>query len=185
MYPCMLYQVYFHRVLHQISGLLPLLYYSCLHPAIPLVFYSATLLPLSYYTMSIPAWYHLLSLSCSACLCSRYGFQCIFMIQIYRYTCAYLCTPLGISITTCWGVLTLLDPHIQGSWSLWILPVADLRSVAVAWISSRPSEALSFQALRASLEFSFCKLVSAFYTVHTCTSLYILVFAPIGDVIFL
>jgi len=31
-----------------------LLYYSYLHPALPLVFYSTSLLPLSYYTMSIP-----------------------------------------------------------------------------------------------------------------------------------
>jgi len=34
----------------------------------------------------------------------------------------------------------------SGAWSVWILPVAGLRSAAVAWISSRPSEAISFQA---------------------------------------
>ena len=70
-------------------------------------------------------------------------------------------------------------------WSLWILPIADIRGAAVAWISSRPSRALSFQAPYMSLEFSFCKLVSAPCTVHTYTSLCILAFVPIGDVIFL
>ena len=34
-------------------------------------------------------------------------------IQLYQYTCAYLCTPLGIHHTTRWGVLTLLDLHVQ------------------------------------------------------------------------
>jgi len=54
MYPCMLCRVWFHRVLHQISSLWPLLYYTCLHPAFPLVFYSTSFLSLSYYTMSSP-----------------------------------------------------------------------------------------------------------------------------------
>ena len=77
-----------------------------------------------------------------------------------------------------------------GAWSMsepgtCRIPVADLRCAAVVWISSRPSEALSFQAPCAPLEFSFSKLVSAFYTVHSCTSLCILAFAPISDVIFL
>ena len=46
--------------LHWISGLWSLLYYNCLHPTLHLVFYSTSLLLLSYHTMSIPAWYHLL-----------------------------------------------------------------------------------------------------------------------------
>ena len=33
-----------------------------------------------------------------------------------------------------------------GAWSVWILPVADQSGAAKAWIPSRPSEALSFQA---------------------------------------
>ena len=37
----------------------------------------------------------------------------MFMIRIYRYTCAYLSTPSGIRITTRRGVLTPLDPHVQ------------------------------------------------------------------------
>ena len=41
-----------------------------------------------------------------------------------------------------------------GAWSVWILPVADQSGAAVAWISRRPSGALSFQAPCAALEFS-------------------------------
>ena len=92
------------------------------------------------------------------CLCSRHSFQCMFMIQNYRYTCVYLCSPLGIRITTRRGVL----PDSPGSscsgdspgsscsgigaWSLWILPVADQSGATEAWISSRPSRVPSFQA---------------------------------------
>ena len=41
-------------------------------------------------------------------------------------------------------------------------PVTAQSSAAVAWISSRPSRASSFQAPCEPLEFSLCKLVSAF-----------------------
>jgi len=99
--PCMLCRVHFHRVLHWISCLWPLLYYSCLNLALPLVFYSISFLPLSYYTMSISCLISLaIYLLASVCLCSRHSFQCMFMIQIYRYTCVYLCTPFDISIST-------------------------------------------------------------------------------------
>ena len=49
----------------------------------------------------------------------------------------------------------------HGAWSVWIPPVADQSGAAVAWIPSRPSGVLSFQAPCVPLEFSFCKLVSA------------------------
>ena len=42
----------------------------------------------------------------------------------------------------------------HGAWSVWIPPVADQSGVAVAWISSRPSGAPSFQAPCSTLEFS-------------------------------
>ena len=70
-----------------------------------------------------------------------------------------------------------------GAWSAWILPVADQSGAAVAWIFSVPFRALSFQAPCASLEFSFCKLMSAICIVHTGIPLCILIFAPIDDVI--
>ena len=79
-----------------------------------------------------------------------------------------------------WGLSSdSLDPHVQvlEHWSVWILPVADQSSAAVAWISSRPFRAPSFQAPCVPLEFSFCRLVSAFCTVHTCTSTWILLIA--------
>ena len=62
--------------------------------------------------------YSLLDITCyislaSACLCSQHGFQCMIMIRFYRYTCTYLCSPLGFRITTRRGVLTPLDPHVQ------------------------------------------------------------------------
>ena len=106
--------VCFHWALLRISGLWLSLYYSWLHPTLSLVFYSTSLLPLSYYTMSFPCLISLaIYLPASVCLCSRDGFQCMFMIQIYWYTYAYLCSPLGTRITTRRGVLTPLDPHIQ------------------------------------------------------------------------
>ena len=113
---CMLCRVCFHWILHWISGLWPLLYYGCLHPALPLMFYSINLLLSTYSTMCIPC---LMSFAIyppvSACMFSRHGFQCMFIIQIYRYTSVYLCMPLGISITTRRGVLTPLNPHVQVS----------------------------------------------------------------------
>ena len=117
----MFYHVYFHQVLYRISGLWPLLYYNCLLSALPLVFYSSLLL-LSYHTMSIPCLISItIYLHALSCLCSRHDFQCMFMTQIYRYTCAYLCSPLGIYITTRQGVLSDSPCPGFGVWSLWIL----------------------------------------------------------------
>jgi len=93
--------------------------------------------------------------------------------------------------------LAFASPLTGEFWLPWILmsrsrslelvdsPICWPEGAAVAWITGRPSRALSFQAPCASLEFSFCKLVSVICTVHTFKSLFILVFAPIGDVIFL
>ena len=75
---------------------------------------TTSLLFLSYYTMHVPYLISLtISLSAFVCMYSRHGFQCLFINLIYRYTCAFLCTPFGIHHTTRWGVLTPLDPHIQ------------------------------------------------------------------------
>ena len=72
-----------------------------------------------------------------------------------------------------------------GAWSVWILPVADQSSAAVAWIFSRPSRAPSFQAPCVPLEFSLSKLVSAFYTVYSSISLVFPQLRLSGDVILL
>ena len=42
-----------------------------------------------------------------------YDMVFMFMIRIYRYTCAYPYSPSGFRITTRRGVLTPLDPHVQ------------------------------------------------------------------------
>ena len=156
-----------------------------------LLYQSCSIPPLSCSRLIIscvfPTWYHLHISTCSYMLVLTTRFSMQFMIWIYRYTCVWSCTPFGISITTRWGVLTLLDPHVQVSefgacrFSRMVINDAQLKRES----TSRPSEALSFQAPCASLEFSFCKLVSAFCTVHTCISLCILAFVLIGDVIFL
>ena len=107
-----------------------------------LVFYSTSFLLLSYLTMSDPCLIPFaVYLLVPACLCSRHSFQGMFMIQIYRYTCAYLYSPLGIHITTHQGVLTPLDPHIQVSelgtcgFSGMLIRVAQLKSVSPADLS--------------------------------------------------
>ena len=101
-----------------------------------------------------PAWY---ISTCFVCLCSRHDFQCMFMFWIYQYTCAYLCTPPGIRITTCRGVLTPMDPHVQVS-ELEACEFSWLLIRVVQWkrVIGRPSIALSFQVPYSSLEFSFC-----------------------------
>jgi len=184
---CMIYQECFHRLLHRISSLWSLLYYTCSYPVLPLVFYFTSLLLLSYHTMSSSCLISLaIYLPASVCLSSRHG-SMMFMIRIYRYTCAYFRTSLGISITTCWGVLTPLDPHVQVlefgacGFSQLLIRVTQMKRGSPADYPepypSRPSYA--------SLEFSFYKLLSAICTVHACISPCILAFSPMGDVIFL
>ena len=87
---------------------------NCSYPALSFVFYSTSLLFLSYHTMSTSCLISLvIYLLAPASLCLRHGFQCMIMIRFYRYTCAHPCTLFGIRTTTCWGVLTPLDPHVQ------------------------------------------------------------------------
>ena len=163
------------------------LYYTCSHPTFPFVFYSTRLLLLSDHTMSLP---YLISfavyLLTSACLCSRRDFQCMFMIRIYQYTCAYPCLPFGIHHTTHSGVLTPLVlmsrswslEHVDSPscWSEWRSGSVDLQQpVQSPILSGPPVRLLSFPVMTLSL---LC-------TVHTCTSLCNLAIAHISDVIFM
>jgi len=106
--------VCFHRVLLWISSFIIIiiilyLFTSCLS----LVFYSTSLLLLSYYTVHVPCLISIsISLPVPVCLCSRHSFQRMFMIRIYRYKYACPCS-LGIRHTTRWGVLTPMDSHVQ------------------------------------------------------------------------
>jgi len=101
--------------------LLLLLYYIRLHPGLPLVFYSTSLLLLSYYIMHVTCLISFtISLPAPVCLCSWHDFQHGLFIWIYRYTCVYPCTPRGIHHTTRWGVSN--SPGFScpdfGAWSL-------------------------------------------------------------------
>ena len=113
--------------------------------SIPPVSWSCLIIP-----RVLPAWYHLSCLLSPACFCSRHGFQCMIMIRFYRYTYAYPCTPSGFLPHHSPGEFSSDSPASScpghGAWSVWILPVADQSGAAVAWIPSRPSRALSFQA---------------------------------------
>ena len=119
-----------------------------------LLYFSSLYLLISYYTMCISAGCHLLYLSCS----------CILVLTTRFSMCVY---DSDLSIHVCLSLYAISHSHHHllgssdspgsscpgpGAWGVWILPVADRRSAAVAWISSRPSEALSFLAPCASLD---------------------------------
>ena len=120
-----------------------------------LVFYLACLLLLSNHTMSLPYLIsYVVYLLAPVCLCLRHG--------------SHVYGP-DLSIHMCLSILAIWLSHHHspgssdssgsscpgfGAWSMWILPVADQSGAAVAWISSKPSEALSFQAPCSVIEFS-------------------------------
>jgi len=56
--------------------------------------------------------HHLMSHSYSVLVLTTW-FSMHILIRIYRYTCVWPCTSLGIHNTTRWGVMTPLDPHVQ------------------------------------------------------------------------
>ena len=95
-----------------------------------------------------------------------YLFPEYFLPDITRYMhyCAHPVSPLGFASTLAWGV-SFDSPGSSrpglGAWSDWIFLVPDQSGAAVAWISSRPSRATSFQTPCVPLEFLFSKLVSA------------------------
>jgi len=98
------------------------------------------------------------------CICAHDTiFNACSWTRIYRYTCACLCTPLGIHHTTRWGVLTPLDLHVEMNLDRDGLPGDQSCAVVASWINSWPSETLSFQALCSSLEFSFCNSWALLY----------------------
>ena len=135
-----------HQVLLWISGFMIIILYLFISCFL-LVFYPACLLLLSNHTMSLP---YLISIAvyllAPACLCLQHGFH------VYD-------PDLSIHVCLSMLVIWLSHHHSPGSsdssgsscpgfeaWSMRILPVADQSDAAVAWISSRPSRAPSFQA---------------------------------------
>ena len=144
-----------------------------------LVFYPACLLLLSDHTMSLS---YLISIAvcllAPACLCLRHGFH------VYD-------PDLSIHMCLSQHAIWLSHHHSPGSsdssesscpgfgaWSVWILSVADQSGAAVAWISSRPSRALSFQPPLFGSRVFLLWLWSSICTIHTCISPCILTFAP-------
>ena len=104
-------------------------YFICIHPGLSLVYYShwSPVLIILYHACSLlDITYYLSACSYMPVLTIWFSIM-LFFIQIYRYTCACPCTPLGIHHTTRWGVSN--SPKFVCSdfkaWSLWILPVAD------------------------------------------------------------
>ena len=97
-------------------------------------------------------WWLWYTCSCLLYLCSNPCFlnliSFVLDINCCIHTCAYPGSPPGFCITLAWGVSSD-SPGFScpgfGAWSVWILPVADQSGAAVAWISSLPSRATSFQ----------------------------------------
>jgi len=153
----MICQVCFHRVLHRISCLWSLLYYSCLH----LLYHLSSIASVSCSYLITPwlfsTWHHLLYISTYFCM----------LVLTIRFSMHFYDSNLSIHV--CLSMHATWHSHHQSlgsfdspgslcpglrAWSVRILPVADLRGAAVVWISSRPSEVISFQAsLRVSRVF--------------------------------
>ena len=130
-----------------------------------------------------------------------YRISCFMMIMLYLFIPAIpvytlvltLARHLAFASPLAWGVSSDSPGSScpgPGTWNMsefgaYGTPVADQSGTAVAWISSRPFRAPSFRAPCVPLEFSFCKLVSALFTVYSCTSLVFSQLRHSGDVILL
>ena len=168
------------------SVLWSFLYYSCLHPTLPLVFYSTSLLLLSYHTISI---LYLISLTIYIYfLLYACAHDTIFLMHVYD---SDLSTHLCLSMHATWHTHHHLPESTDSSgssclglraWTKRDLPAEDQAYFCRA---DRPAVApvpsLLFWLARGISSY----LVSALLY---CSYLYISVyfaFAPIGDVIFL
>ena len=97
---CLLYRVCFYWVFTSDFRFYDYYHINCSHPALSLVFYSISLLLLSYHSMSTSCLISLVLYLPDYMPMLRHCFQCMIMIRFYRYTCAYLCTLSGFRITT-------------------------------------------------------------------------------------
>ena len=111
-----------------------------------LLYFSSLYLLLSYYTMCILCWMSpaISLLFLYTCTHNTIFYVCLWFgfidtrVLIYARHLAFA-SPLAGEFWLPWILMSGL-----GVWSLWILPVTDLRGAAVAWIPSRPSSVLSF-----------------------------------------
>jgi len=133
MYPLYACRVCFHRVLHRIFSLWPLLYSNCLHFALPLVFYSTSLLSYLIIPWVFPAWYHLLYiylllLACAhdtvfnACLWFRFIDT---RVLIYARHLAFASPLAGefwlawILMSRSWSLERVDSPSCWSEWRIW------------------------------------------------------------------
>jgi len=127
-------------------------------------------------------WYHLL---CIYLLLHAYAHDTVFNAWLWFGFIDTLmlisARHLAFASPLAGGVLTPLDPHVQ---------VLELGARGFSWLLTwevqrqlgSPADHLKLYPSSppcAPLEFSLCKLVSAFCTVHSCTSFCMLAFAPI------
>ena len=163
-----------------------LLYYTCSCHAFPLIFYSTSLLLLSYHTMSSSCLILLvIYLLVLACLCLRHDFfnACLWfefvdtLVLVYARHLAYT-SPFAGEYWLLWILMSRsqsLDWRGSSCWG----PSLLLRNRQTSCSSSPIIAPPSWLATSPAISWApFC-------TVHACTSLCILAFAPIGDVIFL
>ena len=150
---------------------------------------SIPLISCSYYIIPciFSAWYHLLSLCrlLYACAYDTVYNTCLWLgfidtrVPVHARHLASPYHSLGSSDSLGSSCLDC------GSWSLWILPVADQSGAVKTWIIGWPSEALSLQVPCSSLEFSFCDSWARFVQFII---VYLFVFSHLchfSDVIFL
>ena len=181
----MLCHVCLYRILLWIFDFMIIILYlftSCL--CICILFHQSPALILSYHEYFLLESFAVYLLA-PACLCLRHGFH-VYDSDLLIHVC--------LSILAIW----LSHHHSPGSsdssgsscsclgvWSVWILPVADQSGAAVAWISSRPSRAPSFQASCSALEFS-CYDSEPPFVLFILAHLFVFShLRHVGDVIFL
>ena len=91
------------------------------------------------------------------CVCSRYDFQyMLFYSNLLIHVCLSMHTIWHSSHHSlgCFNNPRPTCPDFR-AWSLWILPVANQKCTAEAWIIGKSSGAPSFQPPYSALEFSF------------------------------
>ena len=118
--------------------------------------------------LQISSFMAIILYSFMSCLSTYILFHQSPALVVYTMCLSMLATWLSYHHSPGEFYLTPLDPHVQVM-ELGACGFSQLLIRVEAWISSRPSEAPSFQAPCVPLEFSFCKLVSAcvlFILVH-------------------
>jgi len=130
--------------------------------------------------------HHLISLLCSGVYAHNTVFNAYFWFRFIDTRVLVPACHLAFITPLVGEFLTPLDPHVQilklGACRFFRWMIRDVQRKC--GLSADRPYPFPFRPPARLSNFSF-QLVSFFYTVHYCISLYILAFAPIGDVIFL